>query len=150
MGSNTWPTIVSAHTRKSLYDSLLMVGLALDIQIWAPQQARSFSLGRSKNALLGLVLPLAFQDAMLFEATIAMTRAAWVMRKGLDPFEDKMLLRHRGYSLKELRNRLGCQQRPVSDEMLLTMSTLLTLNVRRSLSFFLTRLLTQPLSVHDQ
>lgn len=67
---------------------------------------------------------------MLFEATIAMTRAAWVLRRGTEPFADKMLLRHRGTALKELRDGLVAPQPSKQDLVLVTMSTLLTLNVR--------------------
>ena len=76
-----------------------------------------------------VVLPLAMQNSMLFEATIAMTRAAWVLRRGFEPFADKMLLRHRGAAMLELRNALVESGRARSDLILLTMSTLLTLNV---------------------
>jgi hypothetical protein len=106
-----------------------------DIQIWAPQQAQAFSLRTARNALLTLIVPLAFQNSMLFEATIAMSRAAWVLRRGSEPLGDKMLLRHRGAAMKELRDSLMLrdeQPRPSQDLVLLTMSTLLTLNVRSS------------------
>ena len=103
--------------------------LNADIQIWAPQQAQAFSVQNGRNALLELILPLAFENSMLFEATIAMTRAAWVLRRGTEPFADKMLLRHRGMALKELRDGLIAPQTPKQDLVLLTMSTLLTLNV---------------------
>ena len=91
-------------------------------------QALSVQSGR--NTLLALVLPLAFQNSMLFEATIAMTRAAWVLRRGSEPFFDKMLLRYRGMAMKELRDSLIAHEQPNSSLVLLTMSTLLTLNVR--------------------
>ncbi|EXJ76164.1 uncharacterized protein A1O5_00672 [Cladophialophora psammophila CBS 110553] len=99
-----------------------------DIQVWAPQQAQAFSVQTGRNALLALVLPLAFQNSMLFEATIAMTRAAWVLRRGSEPFADKMLLRHRGVAMRELRDGLMVPKLPNPDLVLLTMSTLLTLN----------------------
>ncbi|KIW68798.1 hypothetical protein PV04_04719 [Phialophora macrospora] len=98
------------------------------IQIWAPQQAQAFSVQNGRNSLLALILPLAFENSMLFEATIAMTRAAWVLRRGTEPFADKMLLRHRGVAMKELRDGLVATQPPSQDLVLLTMSTLLTLN----------------------
>ncbi|KEF54527.1 uncharacterized protein A1O9_09694 [Exophiala aquamarina CBS 119918] len=97
-------------------------------QIWAPQQASASSLISGRNTLVTLVLPLALQNAMLFEATIAMTRAAWVIRRGSEPFNDKMLLRHRGYAMEELRNSLSGSGQSVSAYVLLTMSTLLTMN----------------------
>ncbi|OCT52792.1 hypothetical protein CLCR_09985 [Cladophialophora carrionii] len=98
------------------------------IQIWAPQQAQASSVQNGRNALLALILPLAFQNSMLFEATIAMTRAAWVLRRGTEPFADKMLLRHRGTAMKELRDVLVAPHPPSQDLVLLTMSTFLTLN----------------------
>ncbi|OAP61890.1 hypothetical protein AYL99_04093 [Fonsecaea erecta] len=98
------------------------------VQVWAPQQALAFSVQSGRNALLALVLPLAFQNPMLFEATIAMTRAAWVLRRGSEPFADKMLLRHRGVALRELRDSLMAPERLDPDLVLLTMSTLVTLN----------------------
>lgn len=100
-----------------------------DAQVWAPQQASASALISGRNTLVTLVLPLALQNAMLFEATIAMTRAAWVIRRGSEPFNDKMLLRHRGYAMKELRNSLSGPAQRVSTYVLLTMSTLLTMNV---------------------
>ncbi|KIX92963.1 uncharacterized protein Z520_11236 [Fonsecaea multimorphosa CBS 102226] len=98
------------------------------VQVWAPQQAQAFSVQNGGNALLELVLPLALRNSMLFQATIAMTRAAWVLRRGSDPLADKMLLRHRGIALRELRDALMAPDRPNPDLVLLTMSTLLTLN----------------------
>ena len=83
-----------------------------------------------RNALLTLILPLALQNAMLFEATIGMTRAAWLLRRGSEPLEDKMLLRHKGATLLHLRNALEGGRQSRSDLVLLTMSTLLTFNVR--------------------
>ena len=68
---------------------------------------------------------------MLFEATIAMTRAAWVLRRGTEPFADKMLLRHRGTAMKQLRDALAAPDQSHCNLVLLTMSTLLTLNVRK-------------------
>ncbi|KAI1615885.1 hypothetical protein EDD36DRAFT_417370 [Exophiala viscosa] len=96
--------------------------------LWAPQQAQAVSLQHGGNALLTVVLPLAMQNSMLFAATIAMTRAAWILRRGSEPFADKMLLRHRGAAMLELRNALVETGRSRSDLILLTMSTLLTLN----------------------
>ncbi len=108
----------------------VLIALQKDIQVWAPQQAQAFSVHNGRNALLELVLPLAFANPMLFEATIAMTRAAWVLRRGSDPFADQMLLRHRGLALLQLRNTLvSANPPPRSDLVLMTMSTLLTLNV---------------------
>ncbi|KAK4943656.1 hypothetical protein LTR10_016753 [Elasticomyces elasticus] len=98
------------------------------IQVWAPQQAQAVSLQHGGNALLTVVLPLAMQNSMLFQATIAMTRAAWVLKRGSDAFADKMLLRHRGSAMLELRNALVESGRAGKDLVLLTMSTLLTLN----------------------
>ena len=82
-----------------------------------------------KNTLLTLIVPLAFQNSMLFEATIAMTRAAWVIRRGSEPFADKMMLRHRGYAITRLRDSLTQRVPRISQFVLLTMSTLLTMNV---------------------
>ncbi|KAK5462509.1 hypothetical protein LTS15_002221 [Exophiala xenobiotica] len=100
------------------------------IQIWAPQQAQSLRMQNdgSSNVLLTLILPLALQNAMLFEATIGMTRAAWLLRRGSEPLEDKMLLRHKGATLLHLRNMLEGGRQSRSDLVLLTMSTLLTFN----------------------
>jgi len=100
-----------------------------DTQVWAPQQTSASALISGKNTLVTLVLPLALQNAMLFEATIAMTRAAWVIRRGSEPFNDKMLLRHRGYAMRKLRDNLSGADQRVSTSVLLTMSTLLTMNV---------------------
>lgn len=69
---------------------------------------------------------------MLFEATIAMSRAAWVTRRGSEPLNDKMLLRHRGKAMSELRSTLSGPDQRVSTYVLLTMSTLLTMNVSRN------------------
>jgi hypothetical protein len=124
-GSSSWPTTVSM-----LKTCSVKVLTALkDIQVWAPQQAQAFSVQNGRNALLALVLPLAFENTMLFEATIAMTRAAWVLRRCSDPFADKMLLRHRGLALMQLRSTLVSPDHRHSDLVLMTMSTLLTLNV---------------------
>jgi hypothetical protein len=120
-----WQIIVSsARARQRKYSCWIT-----DTQIWAPQQASASSLVGGRNTLVAAVLPLALQNEMLFEATIAMTRAAWVIRRGSEPFHDKMLLRHRGYALKELRNSLSGPNQRISTYVLLTMSTLLTMNV---------------------
>jgi hypothetical protein len=127
--SGLWQITVSL----SELGDLRWLNVFADIHIWAPQQAQAFSVESGRNALLELILPLAFENSMLFESTIAMTRAAWVLRRETDPFGDKMLLRHRGMAMKELRDTLVAPEHQSSDLVLLTMSTLLTLNVRADL-----------------
>ncbi|KAK5058559.1 hypothetical protein LTR84_010822 [Exophiala bonariae] len=97
-------------------------------QVWAPQQASASSIVGERNTLVTTILPLALQNEMLFEATIAMSRAAWVARRGSEPLNDKMLLRHRGKAMSDLRSSLSGPHQRVSTYVLLTMSTLLTMN----------------------
>ena len=75
-------------------------------------------------------MPLASESRMLFEATIALTRASWVIRRGLDPLQDMMMLRHRSIASEDLRTSFDCPRPVLADTVLLTMATLLTMNVQ--------------------
>ncbi|KIV92152.1 hypothetical protein PV10_06613 [Exophiala mesophila] len=98
------------------------------VHIWAPQQVSAATFRSGKNALVALVMPLASESRMLFEATIALTRASWVIRRGLDPLQDMMMLRHRSMASEDLRTSFDCPQPVLTDTVLLTMATLLTMN----------------------
>ena len=55
------------------------------------------------------------QDDMLFDATVAVSRSAWLLAQGRDPSGDQFMLHHRGLAMKSLRQqlsetKLGCKE----------------------------------------
>lgn len=66
------------------------------------------------NTQLDLCWPIALQDEMLFDATVAVSRAAFVLLQGISPAEDRTALYHQGLALTRLQQKIA-QANPLSD-----------------------------------
>ncbi|KIW21282.1 hypothetical protein PV08_01862 [Exophiala spinifera] len=77
------------------------------IHVWSPHKAGNFDDMMGYNTQLDLCWPLALQDEMLFDATLAVSRAACVLSQHKEPSEDGLMLYHRGLAMTALRKRVS-------------------------------------------
>ncbi|OAL34030.1 hypothetical protein AYO20_06678 [Fonsecaea nubica] len=82
------------------------------IHVWAPHKAGNFDHLMGYNTQLDLCWPLAIQDAMLFDATVAVSQTAWALSQGNSPSEDRLMLYHRGLAMTRLRRRISSNDGP--------------------------------------
>ncbi|KIW42212.1 uncharacterized protein PV06_05777 [Exophiala oligosperma] len=79
------------------------------IHVWSPHKAGNFDDLMGYNTQLELCWPLALQDEMLFDATLAVSRTACVLSQHKDPSEDQLMLYHRGLAMTALRRRVSLE-----------------------------------------
>lgn len=73
------------------------------------------------NTYLTVCWPAALQDAMLFDATLAVSKSAWCLSQQTKPLDDQFVLRHRGAAISKLRQRLSEGPQAVNESILFTM-----------------------------
>lgn len=81
------------------------------------------------NTQLDLCWPLALQDNMLFDATVAVSRVALVLSQGRLPSEDHLVLYHRGLALTGLRLRLSLERSIPLEAIIFTIGRMLSIAV---------------------
>ena len=84
------------------------------IHVWSPHKSGAFDISIGFNANIDLCWPVALQDNMLFDATIAVARVAYCLSVNIPPADDEFMLYHRGTALARLRKRVSA--RAASDE----------------------------------
>jgi hypothetical protein len=81
------------------------------------------------NTQLDLCWPIALQDDMLFDATMAVSRAAWLLAQGRDPSEDEFMLHHRGLAMTSLRQQLSGTKLERNEALLFTIGRMINIAV---------------------
>ncbi|EXJ67318.1 uncharacterized protein A1O5_09331 [Cladophialophora psammophila CBS 110553] len=97
------------------------------IHIWAPHKAGNFDDLMGYNTQLDLCWPLALQDDMLFDATVAVSRTAWVLAQGNSPSEDQLMLYHRGLAMMRLRQRVSSTSFGPEEAVIFTVGRMLSI-----------------------
>ncbi len=77
-----------------------------------------------QNTYLALCWPIALQDDMFFDVTMACSRAAWCLAQRTLPESDHFHLQHRGMAMLKLRQRLS----RVKENILFTMDYMLNIS----------------------
>jgi hypothetical protein len=85
------------------------------------------------NTQLDLCWPVALQDDMLFDATMAVSRTAWILAQGKDPSEDQFMLHHRGLAMTGLRQKLCSTKLGSKEAVLFTIGRMISIAVSWSL-----------------
>ncbi|KAK5223598.1 hypothetical protein LTR72_004984 [Exophiala xenobiotica] len=98
------------------------------IHIWAHQKATHFDTLIGQNTHLTLCWPVALQDDMFFDATMACSRAAWCLTQRTLPESDHFHLQHRGMAMSKLRQRLSQVQSTINKNVLFTMDYMLNIS----------------------
>jgi hypothetical protein len=70
----------------------------------------------------------------LFDATVAVSRTAWVLAQGKDPAEDQFMLYHRGLAMSSLRQKLSSARFGCTEAVLFTIGRMISIAVSESLS----------------
>lgn len=81
------------------------------------------------NTQLDLCWPIAMQDNMLFDATIAVSRVAWVLSQGNSPSEDGFMLYHRGLAMTRLRQRVSVAATLSREAVIFTIGRMISIAV---------------------
>ncbi|KIW65815.1 hypothetical protein PV04_08037 [Phialophora macrospora] len=97
------------------------------IHVWAPHKAGNFDDLMGYNTHLDLCWPVALQDDMLFDATVAVSRTAWVLAQGKDPAEDQFMLYHRGLAMSSLRQKLSSASFRCTEAVLFTIGRMVSI-----------------------
>ena len=97
--------------------------------MWAPHKAGNFDDLMGYNTQLDLCWPVAMQDDMLFDATVAVSRTAWLLAKGQDPSEDQFVLYHRGLAMASLRQKLSSTSIDCKEAVLFTIGRMISIAV---------------------
>jgi hypothetical protein len=79
------------------------------------------------NTQLDLCWPVALGDDMLFDATLAVSRTAWLLAQGKDPSQDHFMLYHRGLAMTSLRQKLCSDEAGCREAVLFTISRMISL-----------------------
>ncbi|KAK5198683.1 hypothetical protein LTR92_001154 [Exophiala xenobiotica] len=98
------------------------------IHIWAHQKATHFDTLIGQNTHLTLCWPVALQDDMFLDATMACSRAAWCLTQRTLPESDHFHLQHRGMAMSKLRQRLSQVQSTINKNVLFTMDYMLNIS----------------------
>ena len=86
------------------------------------------------NTQLDLCWPVALQDDMLFDATVAVSRVAMVLSQGHSPAEDPLMLYHRGLAMSKLRQRVSLTVAPSNEAVIFTIGRMISIAVQPVLS----------------
>ncbi|KIW97651.1 uncharacterized protein Z519_01235 [Cladophialophora bantiana CBS 173.52] len=97
------------------------------IHVWAPHKAGNFDDLMGYNTQLDLCWPLALQDDMLFDATVAVSRTAWVLAQGNSPSEDQLMLYHRGLAMMRLRQRVSSTSPGPEEAVIFTVGRMISI-----------------------
>jgi len=81
------------------------------------------------NTQLDLCWPIAMQDEMLFDATIAVSRSAWLISHGYYAADDPFMLYHRGLALAKLYERVNFTTSFAEVEVIFTIGRMLSISV---------------------
>lgn len=81
------------------------------------------------NTQLDLCWPIAMQDEMLFDATIAVSRSAWLVSHGYHAANDSFMLYHRGLALSKLQQRVNFITPFAEVEVIFTIGRMLSIAV---------------------
>ena len=100
--------------------------------MWAPHKAGNFDDLMGYNTHLDLCWPLALQDEMLFDATIAVSRRPWVLAHGKVPSEDQVMLYDRGLAMTQLRQRLSSAGPVCKEAVIYTVGRMISIAVSSS------------------
>lgn len=82
------------------------------------------------NTQLDLCWPLALQDEMLFDATLAVSRTACVLSQHKDPSEDQLMLYHRGLAMTALRKRVSLETQKSLEALIFCIGRMISIAVR--------------------
>lgn len=88
------------------------------------------------NTQLDLCWPIAMQDEMLFDATIAVSRSAWLISNGCSAADDSFMLYHRGLALAKLQQRVTFNAPYAEVEVIFTIGRMLSIAVSIFSSYF--------------
>ncbi|KAJ9613244.1 hypothetical protein H2200_003186 [Cladophialophora chaetospira] len=77
------------------------------VHVWSLQKASHFDALLGYNSYRAICWPIAQQDDMLFDATVAVSRSAWCLAQKTSPADDGFVLHHRGAAMSKLRGRLA-------------------------------------------
>ncbi|KIY03616.1 uncharacterized protein Z520_00307 [Fonsecaea multimorphosa CBS 102226] len=97
------------------------------IHVWAPHKAGNFDQLMGYNTQLDLCWPLALQDEMLFDATVAVSQTAWVLAQGNRPSEDQLMLYHRGLAMTRLRQRVSLSDNGQDEAVIFTIGRMISI-----------------------
>lgn len=85
------------------------------------------------NTHLDLCWPLALQDDMLFDATVAVSRVAWCLNQKLSPVDDEFVLHRCTLTMSRLRRRIMITSITTVDlraELIFTIGRMISMSVR--------------------
>ncbi|OAP63207.1 hypothetical protein AYL99_02434 [Fonsecaea erecta] len=97
------------------------------IHVWAPHKAGNFDKLMGYNTQLDLCWPLALQDAMLFDATVAVSQTAWALAQGNNPSDDQLMLYHRGLAMTRLRRRVSLGDNGPNEAVIFTIGRMISI-----------------------
>ncbi|KIW23563.1 uncharacterized protein PV07_11751 [Cladophialophora immunda] len=97
------------------------------IHVWAPHKAGNFDHLMGYNTQLDLCWPLALQDTMLFDATVAVSQTACVLAQGNSPSEDPLMLYHRGLAMTRLRRRVSSGDNGPDEAVIFTIGRMISI-----------------------
>ncbi|KAK5050034.1 hypothetical protein LTR84_004154 [Exophiala bonariae] len=97
------------------------------IHVWGPHMSGFFDSCMGYNTQLDLCWPIAMQDEMLFDATIAVSRSAWLISNGCSAADDSFMLYHRGLALAKLQQRVSFTAPCAEVEVIFTIGRMLSI-----------------------
>ena len=75
--------------------------------MWAPLKATHIDTALDYNTYLRFYWPIAQQDDMFLNATLAVGRGAWCLARRLPPEHDRFVLSQGGSAMAKLRHRIS-------------------------------------------
>lgn len=101
--------------------------------MWIPHHLGVFDSCIGFNTQLDLCWPMAMQNDMLFDATIAVSRIAYLLSEGKAAADDPFMLYHRGLALARLQKSIQDEAALAESEIIFTVGRLIAIAVRDTL-----------------
>ncbi|ETN45441.1 uncharacterized protein HMPREF1541_09272 [Cyphellophora europaea CBS 101466] len=97
------------------------------VTVWATYKRGSIDTFLGLNTQIDMCWPIALQDKMLFDATLAVSRVAYCMGQKKSPGHDEFMLKHKVDALSTLRSRMMSMPVIPSEAVIFTVSRMLSI-----------------------
>lgn len=98
------------------------------IKVWSIYKRGSIDVSLGLNTQIDMYWPVALQDSMLFDATLAVSRTAYCLRYKNNPDLDEYVLKHKTKALAKLRFGLQSMSLVPSEAIIYTVSRMLAIS----------------------
>ena len=98
------------------------------INVWSIYKRGDVDVDLGLNTQIDLYWPVALQDEMLFEATLAVSRVGYCLKQHESPNIDQFALKHKGRALALLRNQMTSMAVVPTEAIIFTVSRMLAIS----------------------